>query len=225
MSAELASEDVGDTLSYMGFESGVDAKNGRMSVNLEWTGGMPPDFISAVRGTAVMNINDGSLTEVKPGAGRAVGLLSVDALPRRLTLDFRDVFKKGFFFDKLKGDFTIADGSAFTNNLILRSPAADIGIAGTINLVDRTYDQTALVSGEVGNTLPVVGAIAAGPVIGAGLFVLKEIFKGPLRGAVQVQYHITGPWENPVVERVANNSTQPSQDSQLSSQPPVPDAG
>ena len=225
MSAELASEDVGDTLSYMGFESGVDASNGKMSVNLEWKGGMPPDFISAVRGTAVMNINDGSLTEVKPGAGRAVGLLSVDALPRRLTLDFRDVFKKGFFFDKLKGDFTIADGSAFTNNLILRSPAADIGIAGTINLVDRTYDQTALVSGEVGNTLPVVGAIAAGPVIGAGLFVLKEIFKGPLRGAVQVQYHITGPWENPVVERVANNSTQPSQDSQLSSQPPVPDAG
>ncbi|MGI9265788.1 MAG: YhdP family protein, partial [Gammaproteobacteria bacterium] len=168
MSAELVSEDVGDTLSYMGFESGVDAKKGKLSIDLEWTGGMPSDFVGAVRGTAVMNIDDGSLTEVKPGAGRAVGLLSVDALPRRLTLDFRDVFKKGFFFDKLKGDFAIADGSAYTDNLVLRSPAADIGIAGNINLVDRTYDQTALVSGEVGNTLPVVGAIAAGPVIGAG---------------------------------------------------------
>ena len=225
LSLELVSQDVGDTLSFMGFESGVDAKNGKMSTDLEWTGGMPPDLIGVARGTALMNINDGSLTEVKPGAGRAVGLLSVDALPRRLTLDFRDVFKKGFFFDKLKGDFAIEDGSAYTDNLVLRSPAADIGIVGTVNLVARTYDQIALVSGEVGNTLPVVGAVVAGPVIGVGLFVLKEIFKAPLRGAVQIQYHITGPWENPVVDRVATSDQKPQTDTQMSSQPPAPEAG
>ena len=225
LSLELVAGDVGDTLSFMGFESGVDAKDGKMRTDLEWTGGMPPNLIAVARGTAVMNISDGSLTEVKPGAGRAVGLLSVDALPRRLTLDFRDVFKKGFFFDKLKGDFTIADGTAHTDNLVLRSPAADIGIVGNINLVEQTYDQMALVSGEVGNTLPVVGAVVAGPVIGVGLFVLKEIFKEPLRGAVQIQYHITGPWEDPVVERVAAGDQKSKKNTQISSQPPVPEAG
>lgn len=225
LSVELVSDDVGDTLSFMGFDSGVDAKNGRMSADLEWTGGMPPNLIGVARGTASMNISDGTLTEVKPGAGRAVGLLSVDALPRRLTLDFRDVFKKGFFFDKLKGDFSIADGIARTDNLVLRSPAADIGIVGDVNLVERTYDQMALVSGEVGNTLPVVGAVVAGPVIGVGLFVLKEIFKETLRGAVQIQYHITGPWENPVVDRVTAGDQKRRKDTQMSSQPPVSEAG
>lgn len=224
-SAELTSGDVGDTLSFMGFESGVDAKDGKMTVDLEWTGGMPPNLVAVATGTATLNISEGSLTEVKPGAGRAVGLLSVDALPRRLKLDFRDVFKKGFVFDKLKGDFAIADGSAFTDNLVLRSPAADIGIVGNINLVDRTYDQLALVSGEVGNTLPVVGAVVAGPVIGVGLFVLKEIFKEPLRGAVQVQYHITGPWENPVVVKVEAGDQKALKKTQISSQPPATEAG
>ncbi len=218
MSIQMDSEDVGDTLDFMGFESGVDAKQGRLIVNLEWTGGMPPSILASANGTASMNIDKGSLTEVKPGAGRAVGLLSVDALPRRLMLDFRDVFKKGFFFDKLKGDFTVANGTAHTDNLVLRSPAADIGIAGSVNLIERTYDQTAIVSGEVGNTLPVVGAIAAGPVIGAGLFVLKEIFKEPLRGAVQIQYHITGPWEDPVVTQVAASDQDTDRETQISGQ-------
>ena len=127
----------------------------------------------------------------------------MQALPRRLTLDFRDVFKKGFFFDELRGDFSIGDGKAYTENLVFRSPAADIGIVGYVNLTDRLYDQTAIVSADVGNTLPVVGAIAAGPAIGAGLFVLKEIFKEPLRGMINVQDRITGPWEDPEVARIA----------------------
>ena len=66
--------------------------------------------------------------------------------------------------------------------------------------------------------MPVVGAIAAGPVIGAGLFVLKEIFKEPLRGAVQIQYHITGPWEDPVVTQVASSDQETDGKTQISGQ-------
>jgi len=194
---------VGDTLEFMGFDRSVDSKSGRMEFDVHWTGGLPASVFAVAEGTASIEISKGSLIEVKPGAGRVFGLLSVQALPRRLILDFRDVFKKGFFFDKLKGDFTIAGGEAFTENLEFRSPAADIGIVGSVDLLGRSYDQTAVVSAEVGNTLPVVGAIAAGPIIGAGLFVLKEILKAPLSEIAAVQYHITGPWEEPIVERVA----------------------
>jgi len=84
--------------------------------------------------------------------------------------------------------------------------AADIGIIGSIDLVQRQYDQTAVVSAQLGNTLPLVGAIAAGPIIGGGLFILKEILKQPLREAGQVQYRITGPWENPVVAKVSSSN-------------------
>jgi uncharacterized protein YhdP len=200
---------VGDTLEFMGFNRSVDAESGRLEVDLHWTGGLPASVFAVAEGTASMEIKQGSLIEVKPGAGRVFGLLSVQALPRRLTLDFRDVFKKGFFFDKLQGDFTVAGGEAFTENLVFRSPAADIGMVGSIDLLGRSYDQTAVVSAEVGNTLPIVGTIAAGPIIGAGLFVLKEILKEPLSDIAAVQYQITGPWENPTVERVAASTAGP----------------
>lgn len=200
---EAQTTDMGSAMEYMGFERALEAKSASFNMDLRWHGGLPESIPRVAEGTAQLDIKSGSLTEVKPGAGRVFGLLSVQALPRRLTLDFRDVFKKGFYFDELRGDFAIADGKAYTDNLVFRSPAADIGIAGYVNLTDRLYDQTAIVSADVGNTLPVVGAIAAGPAIGAGLFVLKEIFKEPLRGMINVQYRITGPWENPDVVRVA----------------------
>ncbi len=200
---EAETEDIGSAMEYMGFERTLEAKSATFTTDLRWQGGLPESVLQVADGTARLDIKSGSLTEVKPGAGRVFGLLSVQALPRRLTLDFRDVFKKGFFFDELRGDFSIGDGKAYTENLVFRSPAADIGIVGYVNLTDRLYDQTAIVSADVGNTLPVVGAIAAGPAIGAGLFVLKEIFKEPLRGMINVQYRITGPWEDPEVARIA----------------------
>lgn len=203
LTLSAATSDMGATMEYIGFERSVEAKSATFTADLRWSGGLPASVLAVADGTARLDIKSGSLSEVKPGAGRMFGLLSVQALPRRLTLDFRDVFKKGFFFDEFGGDFKIANGKAYTDNLVFRSPAADIGIVGDVNLTDRLYDQTAIVSAEVGNTLPVVGAIAAGPAIGAGLFVLKEIFKEPLRGMINVQYKITGPWENPEVVRVA----------------------
>jgi uncharacterized protein YhdP len=143
----------------------------------------------------------------------------VQALPRRLMLDFRDVFKKGFFFDEFGGDFKIANGRAETDNLKMKGRAADIGIIGAVDLVGRQYDQTAVVSAQIGNTLPVVGAIAAGPIIGGGLFVLKEILKEPLREAGQVQYRITGPWEDPIVAKVTENGSSGTQVSRSDEEP------
>jgi len=199
---EVSTSNFGAAMEFMGFQRTVEAKSATLTADLHWTGGWPPDILAVAEGEAHLDLESGSLSEVKPGAGRMFGLLSVQALPRRLTLDFRDVFKKGFFFDEFRGDFSIADGKAFTDNLVFRSPAADIGIVGSVDLVNRLYDQTAIVSAEIGNTLPVVGAIAAGPAVGAGLFVLKELFKEPLRGMVNMQYRITGPWDNPVVEKL-----------------------
>ena len=203
LTLSASTSDLGAAMEYMGFERSVESPSAEFRFDLDWTGGLPPELLEVATGTGRLEIKSGNLTQVKPGAGRVFGLLSVQALPRRLTLDFRDVFKKGFFFDEFRGDFAIAEGKAYTDNLVFRSPAADIGIVGYVDLTDRLYDQTAIVSAEVGNTLPVVGAIAAGPAIGAGLFVLKEIFKEPLRGMVNVQYRITGPWDEPDVVKVA----------------------
>jgi uncharacterized protein YhdP len=147
-------------------------------------------------------MDDGQLLNIQPGAGRVFGLMSVAALPRRLSLDFSDFFGKGLKFDSIRGDFELRAGDAFTNNLLLKGPAAEIGIIGRTGLGKRDYDQTAVVTGSVGNSLPVVGALAGGPVVGAAVLLFSQVFKEPLKGIARGYYKITGSWESPTVERV-----------------------
>jgi uncharacterized protein YhdP len=154
-------------------------------------------------GTLRLELGDGQLRNVKPGAGRMLGLMSVIELPRRLTLDFRDVTDKGLAFDKVHGDFTVRKGNAFTENLLLKGAAVDIGVVGRTGLATEDYDQTIVVSGNPSGPLTVAGALAAGPVVGAGVLVLSQLFKGQLQGLTRAYYHVAGPWANPVVERIS----------------------
>jgi len=147
-----------------------------------------------------VRFGSGQLNEVEPGAGRMFGLMSVVALPRRLSLDFRDVFDEGFGFDEISGTFRIDTGDAFTCDLSLKGPAADVGIVGRAGLGAEDYDQTALVSANVGNALPVVGAVVAGPQVAAALLIFSQIFKKPLQEMGSVYYGIEGPMDDPTVE-------------------------
>ena len=120
--------------------------------------------------------------------------------PRRLSLDFSDVLEKGFGFDAILGTFHIENGNAYTCNLSLDSPAADIGIAGRVGLATRDYEQTAIVSANVGNTLPLVGVVVAGPQVAAALLIFSQIFKKPLQEMGQIYYGIEGSFDDPEVE-------------------------
>jgi uncharacterized protein YhdP len=132
----------------------------------------------------------------------------VAALPRRLSLDFSDLTEKGLAFDTVHGDFELRDGNAFTSNLLLRGPAAEIGIVGRTGLGAKDYDQTAVVTGNLGVSLPVAGALAGGPVIGAAVLLFSQVFKEPLKGITRGYYRITGPWDDPVVERVDSSGVK-----------------
>jgi len=201
LTLELQSDDVGQALEFMGFRRGMDAREGRFEASVEWQGGLRADWLGAIEGTARIDIRDGALVGVEPGAGRVFGLLSIQALPRRLALDFKDVFGEGTAFDRITGDFRIADGDAYTENLLMRGPSADMGVVGRAGLVARDYDQTAVIAADLGRTLPVAGTVVGGPVVGAALFILSEMLRKPFEA--QLTYRITGPWEDPVIERLS----------------------
>ncbi len=198
----LESTDVRQTAQYLGYAGSVTGRKGEAMFDIFWPAAPTGEFLSVVNGTASINIESGQMTDLEPGAGRIFGLLSLTALPRRLSLDFRDVFEKGFGFDKIAGDFQINQGNAFTENLVLKGPAADVGIVGRIGLAAEDYDQIAIVNAKIGHTLPIAGVIAAGPAVGAALLILTEMLRDPLGELMQLQYKITGSWEDPLVERV-----------------------
>ena len=182
------------------YAPGIVSDDMTLLFDLGWSGGPRADVFETLDGDVQVRLGAGQLNEIEPGAGRLFGLMSIVALPRRLSLDFTDVFDKGFGFDSLDGNFRIVDGEAYTCNLSLEGPAANIAIIGRTSLVDREYEQAAVVAANFGNTLPVVGAVVAGPQVAAALLIFSQIFKKPLQEMGQVYYAINGPWEDPLVE-------------------------
>ena len=202
LDATIESKDVAATLKALGYTPFIEAKRGAIKADLAWNGGYDGNILEHASGAIGVEAETGQIVNLQPGAGRVLGLFSVGALPRRLALDFSDLTEKGLAFDTVHGDFELRDGNAYTNNLLLRGPAAEIGIAGRTGLGTRDYDQTAVVTGNLGASLPVAGALAGGPVVGAAVLLFSQVFKEPLKGITRGYYRITGPWDAPVVERV-----------------------
>jgi uncharacterized protein (TIGR02099 family) len=202
LTASLESKDVAATLRGLNYTPFIEAKRGAIKANLSWRGGFSGNILQHASGAISVDAETGQLVNLQPGAGRVLGLFSVGALPRRLALDFSDLTEKGLAFDTVHGDFELRDGNAYTSNLLLRGPAAEIGIAGRTGLGSRDYDQTAVVTGNLGASPALAGALAGGPAVGAAVLLFSQIFKEPLKGITRGYYRITGPWDDPVVERV-----------------------
>ncbi|HET9679015.1 MAG TPA: AsmA-like C-terminal region-containing protein, partial [Gammaproteobacteria bacterium] len=199
LTVEAHSTSVAETLRALGFAAAVTADSGSITSQVNWPGSPFGEILAVLDGRLHLRLEDGALREVEPGAGRLFGLLSLSALPRRLLLDFSDFFSEGLSFDTITGDFILVDGNAYTSNLTLVSPAADILVVGRIGLGAQDFDQLAIVNAHVSSALPVAGALAAGPQAGAIMLLLTQLLDEPLEKASRRKYHITGPWENPQV--------------------------
>jgi uncharacterized protein (TIGR02099 family) len=197
----ITSYDVGETMKQLGFAAVLEAKSGDLEFDLSWPGAPTDDPLAQAAGRVKVSLGKGQIVGLKPGAGRVLGLASFSELPRRLALDFSDVTDKGFAFDTVRGDFDLRDGSATTDNVVVKGPAAEIGLIGRVGLKNRDYDQTAVVTGNVSSTLA-LPAFAAGPIVGGAALLFTQLFKQPLKGLVRGYYRITGTWDNPTVERI-----------------------
>ena len=197
----LTSNDVQDTLKELGYAPLVEAKTGRMDFDLNWAGAPTVANLIEAVGHVELSLERGQIIGINPGAGRVLGLTSVAELRRRLALDFSDLTDKGFAFDTARGGFDLREGSAFTDDLVVNGPAAEIGLIGRVGLKNKDYDQTAVVTGSVGNSLP-LAALAGGPVVAGAVLLFTQVFKQPLKGLARGYYRITGSWDNPVVERI-----------------------
>ena len=205
LNADMESKDVGRSLQSLGFDGGLTGEKGSIVASINWRDSPMGDVVPTLGGTIHVDLRNGQITEVKPGAGRLFGLLSITALPRRLLLNFSDVFGKGFGYDSITGDFSLQEGDAYTQNLLIKGPAASIQLLGRTGLAKQDFDEALIVDTSVGSTLPVVAGLAAGLVPGAVVFLLTEIFQKPLTKAGEVRYHLTGTWEAPVLTKMSSS--------------------
>nr|WP_255682981.1 YhdP family protein [Dyella sp. 2HG41-7] len=195
---DFRANDVGQMLTAFGYEGIFEGGKTQADLNATWPGGPWAFELGNMDGTLGVNVSNGSIPKVSPGVGRVFGLASIADLPRRLSFDFKDVFGKGFGFDLIAGDFTLGGGNAVTHNLKIHSPAAEISITGRTGLRAKDYDQQLVMIPHIGNSLPVVGAVVAGPIGAAAGFAVQTVLGKGLNHVAIQRYHITGTWDKPV---------------------------
>ncbi|NIR61294.1 MAG: TIGR02099 family protein [Gammaproteobacteria bacterium] len=207
LEGELQTADLGRVLARLGYVGAIKAESAHARLSLRWFSA-PWDFdLATLNGEIGVRIADGRLLQVEPGAGRIFGLLSLQALPRRLSLDFSDMVKKGLAFDLIEGDFQLIDGDAYTNNLVMQGPSAYVRTRGRIGLLAEDYEQRVTVVPSVSSSLPIAGAIAGGPGVGAVLYLTQKLFKKEIEEITRYEYVVKGPWEAPRVERIEEPET------------------
>ena len=202
LNAKLKAKQFSKLLESLGYSVGFEGGKTRNTAQLEWSGS-PFDFsISNLQGQLQIKIDKGQLLDVSPGAGRIFGLISLQALPRRLTLDFSDLFKKGFSFDRIKGNFQLDQGDAYTTDLYLEGPAARLDVSGRTGLVAHDYDQLITVTPDLTGSLPIAGALVGGPIAGGVVFALDKLFRPAIDDITRYQYTVTGSWDDPQVVKL-----------------------
>ena len=210
---KINADTINDLITNFGFESS-SIEQGKFSatLNSSWNAS-PFDFtLNNINGDLTLDIQKGTILDIDPKAGRLFGLLSIQTLPRRLSLDFSDLVNEGLQFDNIKGHFSVTDGQAFTNDLSMSGPSVQIAVSGRTGLVDKDYDQIVTVTPSISSTLPVAGAVF-GPLgvgVGAAIYFAGEIFESipaEIDKLLQVKYSITGSWDDPKVEKLNSTKT------------------
>jgi uncharacterized protein YhdP len=191
--------DVGKYLERLGYPRTVQRGTAELTGNLSWAGNPQSIDYPTLSGHLDFKAYRGQFLKAEPGAARLVGVLSMQSL---LTLDFRDLVGRGFAFDLVSCSADIANGTMTAKDFQMRGPSAQVSASGRVDLVHETQDLHARVEPSVGNSISSIVAVIVNPVWGLGAFILDKILKNPLGQALAFEYHVTGTWTEPKVERL-----------------------
>jgi uncharacterized protein YhdP len=209
LAIDLTSPDLGRMMDALGFAGLIDGGATAAHFDAAWPGPPSAFGFAKLSGVLGVQVEEGRILDVEPGAGRIFGLLSLREIPRRLSLDFSDFFRSGMGFNSINGHFRFVDGNAWTDDLAISGPAAEIAIRGRTGLVAKDYDQEMVVTPHAGATLPLVGAVAGGPVGAAAGLVMQGLLSKQIGRATRSRYHVGGTWESPDIELIEKDKVRP----------------
>lgn len=198
----LNTRSIEDTLKSFGYPRAIKRGRAVLSGKVAWHG--PPTKIDlpSLGGLMTLEASRGQFRKLEPGVGRLLGVLSLQSLPRRISLDFRDIFSEGFAFESIDGKVAVSGGVMDTGEFIINGPAAKVLMNGKVNLVNETQDLKVRVQPAIGETIA-TGVLLVNPVIGASAWLMNRIFGNPLDKVFAFDYTVTGAWSDPKVDKVA----------------------
>ncbi len=202
MNFRLDIADSGELLKRFGMKDVIRRGKGKMEGQVAWIGSPLSLDYPTMNGQFNINIESGQFLKADPGIAKLLGVLSLQSLPRRLTLDFRDVFSEGFAFDFVRGDVNITHGLAATNNLQMKGVNAAVLMDGKADIAKETQDIKVVVVPEINAGTASLIATAINPAIGVGTFLAQIFLRRPLIQAATQEFHIDGSWADPKITKV-----------------------
>ncbi|WP_048438310.1 YhdP family protein [Caenimonas sp. SL110] len=206
MKFRLEIADSGQLLTRFGMKDVVRRGKGRMEGQVGWVGSPLALNYPTMDGSFYVNMESGQFLKADPGLAKLLGVLSLQSLPRRLALDFRDVFSEGFAFDFVRGDVTVEDGIAATNNLQMKGVNAAVLMDGRADIARETQDIKVVVVPEINAGTASLVATVINPALGLGSFLAQMFLRQPLIRAATQEFHIDGTWSDPRITKVDKRS-------------------
>ncbi|MFC0169312.1 YhdP family protein [Pseudoduganella danionis] len=206
---DLDIANAGKLLDRFGFAGTLKGGKGNLSGEIGWKGLPYALDWPSLSGQIKLNVEKGQFLKQDPGAAKLLGVLSLQALPRLLKLDFHDVFSEGLAFDGITASAGISHGIVRTDNLKMHGVAATVLMDGSADLANETTNLHVVVIPEVNlGTAPLVYALAVNPVIGLGSFLAQLFLSAPVMKALTYHMQVTGPWKAPVVTKIETAKTE-----------------
>jgi len=199
---QLDLADSGAFLERLGHGKTLRGGKGKLQGQLAWSGSPLALDTQSLDGAMNLSLDEGQFLRADAGAGRLLGVLSLQALPRRLMLDFRDVFQEGFAFDQISGDVRLSAGVASTSNLRMRGLQAAVLMEGRTDIGRETQDLRVFVIPEINAGTASLAYAAIHPALGLGTFVAQWLLRRPLIAANTREFRVTGTWDDPKIEPV-----------------------
>jgi uncharacterized protein (TIGR02099 family) len=216
MNFKLDVADSGQLLNRVGMKDVVRRGKGRMEGQVSWLGSPLSLDYPSMNGNFYINFEGGQFLKADPGLAKLLGVMSLQSLPRRLALDFRDVFTEGFAFDFVRGDVTIQQGIAATNNLQMKGVNAAVLMEGHADIARETQELKVVVIPEINAGTASLVATVINPAIGLGTFLAQMFLRQPLIRANTQEFQIDGTWADPHITRInrkpAESRTEASSD-------------
>ncbi len=202
-------------LARFGLPDAVNGAASKIHGQVSWAGGPQAFDYPTLSGTFSIQSGQGQFLKIDPGAGKLLGVLSLQSLQRRLSLDFRDLFGEGFAFDEITGDVRIQNGVMRSDNVHIVGPAARVVISGETDIAHETQQlkvrvqPTLSASVSVGASLLLLANPIIGAAVAAGSLLAQKVLQDPIEQMFSYEYIVTGSWSDPHVERTRELARTP----------------
>lgn len=200
---KLDINDSGELLSRFGMNEVIRNGRGKIEGQIDWQGSPIALDYPSLSGAFNVSLEKGEFLKADPGIAKLLGVLSLQSLPRRLLLDFRDVFAEGFPFDFVRGDVVIKAGIARTDNLQMKGVTAAVLMDGSTDIAKETQSIKVLVVPEINaGSASLITAATINPLVGLYSFLAQLLLRQPLIAASTQELYIDGTWLEPRVTKV-----------------------